>query len=413
MDDHKQSASQFLTPGSFIEAAKAAHPAFRYALAIAGILAIVATFAKFGVSYATLTLGVIAVLGLMALFLVFAQASKLTRSHLDTPATVFVWSFLVMGIFVSFGLISSVFFNAPLPFRDYIVIELSLGSPQTNVKSDATKNDSVSPAKAIVVAELTDSYLATGRLFAFLSEWGQSSTRPTLHVKDGVLTGTSLDGRTVSTSVDPKQIPIPRHVSEISKLNSDDAESATRFFASYEQFRAALVRLNSNPSDFSAALTNATESARLATVRGHEALCVMGIAPPRMFPAGGFLEPMPATCSPGPFADQQTQTNATPPYRAPPTDDREVMSPTIEQVRRDVSAYYRAEGTVLAANDISPEGPHDCGRDPKSKECSVRVEITSQDVSGLRHCKAQFAVYRSTHNAWALDDLTDAGKCNY
>jgi len=55
-----QKAGDFLTPASFIRAAKAAHPAFRYALAVAGILAIVTTFTKFGVGLATLVFGAIA-----------------------------------------------------------------------------------------------------------------------------------------------------------------------------------------------------------------------------------------------------------------------------------------------------------------------------------------------------------------
>jgi hypothetical protein len=128
MGDNRPSLSQkpndFLSPGSFIRAARAAHPAFRFAIAIAGILAIVATFARFGVSYATLIFGAIAIIALMALFLVFAQAAKLAKATLDLPAKVFIWSFLLLGIAISFGLASSVFFNNPLPFRDFIVEHL-------------------------------------------------------------------------------------------------------------------------------------------------------------------------------------------------------------------------------------------------------------------------------------------------
>lgn len=116
-----EKAEDFLSPASFIRAAKAAHPAFRYALAVAGILAIVVTFIKFGVGPATLVFGAIALIGLMVLFLVFAQASKLTKSTLNLPAQVLVWSFLVIAISIVILLTGSVFFNAPLPFRDWLV----------------------------------------------------------------------------------------------------------------------------------------------------------------------------------------------------------------------------------------------------------------------------------------------------
>jgi hypothetical protein len=77
LSDPEQPAIQkedFLSPASFISVAKAAHPAFRYAIVVAGILAIVVTFVNFGVGYATLVFGAIALIGLMVLFLVFAQA---------------------------------------------------------------------------------------------------------------------------------------------------------------------------------------------------------------------------------------------------------------------------------------------------------------------------------------------------
>jgi hypothetical protein len=239
----------------------------------------------------------------MALFLVFAQASKLARSRFDLPATVLIWSFLVIAIAVSLGLVTSVFFNVPLPFRDYLVEKIP--SRTTNAVpgtgAESVPDRPVSGEKAVVVTKLMEGYLATGRLLAFFDEWRQTNTRPTLRVSHGLLTGTALDGRTVSISVDPKQLPIPQHSSDVPKLGGKDAESAVRFFSSYEQFREALVQLNSEPANFLVAFTNATESAREATIRGHAALCSMGVTPPRMFPNDGFLEPMPPNCSLGPF----------------------------------------------------------------------------------------------------------------
>jgi hypothetical protein len=117
-------AADFLTPASFITAARHAHPAFRYALVIAGILAIVVIFVRYGVDYATLVFGAFTIVVLMVLFLVFAQAANLAKSRMALPATVLVWSFLAVSIGVTVMLVSSVFANVPLPLRDAIVRRL-------------------------------------------------------------------------------------------------------------------------------------------------------------------------------------------------------------------------------------------------------------------------------------------------
>src|SRR5579862_3792503 len=114
----------FLSPASFIRAAQTADRSFRFAILAAGGLAIVVTFVKFGVGLATLAFGVIALVGLMVLFLVFAQASKLNRAHLDLPARVLVWAILLIALVIVLLLSGSVFFNRPLPIRDWIVAQL-------------------------------------------------------------------------------------------------------------------------------------------------------------------------------------------------------------------------------------------------------------------------------------------------
>ena len=57
-----KNALDFLSPASFIAAAKAADRSFRYAILVAGILGIIVTFAKFGVSLLTLAFGAIVLL---------------------------------------------------------------------------------------------------------------------------------------------------------------------------------------------------------------------------------------------------------------------------------------------------------------------------------------------------------------
>jgi hypothetical protein len=147
-----QRVQNFLTPASFITAAEEAHPAFRYAIAVAGLFAIVVIFAKFGVSLAALVLGAIAVIALMVVFLVFAQASKLTRTHLNLPAQVLVWAYLLMIVGGSLLVIASIFFNAPLPLRTLIVQKLSITAPAT---TDVEKQPQVSPVPQLLSNEIS------------------------------------------------------------------------------------------------------------------------------------------------------------------------------------------------------------------------------------------------------------------
>jgi hypothetical protein len=102
--------------------------------------------------------------------------------------------------------------------------------------------------------------------------------------------------------------------------------------------------------------------------------------------------------------------HASSPTKNSNTNGQDFMSPTVEQVRSDVRSYYLSGGTVVAEKDILPEAPRPCKPDA-NLECSVRVEVTIQDVSGLRQCTVHFAVYRNVHTTWKLDDLTGTGKC--
>ena len=99
------------------------------------------------------------------------------------------------------------------------------------------------------------------------------------------------------------------------------------------------------------------------------------------------------------------------PPQTPKTSGQDVVSLTAEQVRTDVRSYFQSGGTVVGERDIWTEAPQTCKPDANSQVCSVRVEVTTQDVSGLRHCTAHFAVYRYISRTWKLDDLTGAEKC--
>ena len=108
-------------------------------------------------------------------------------------------------------------------------------------------------------------------------------------------------------SVDPNQLPKPAHynatLATVTGFTEDEATAVARFFSAYEQFAQSLVSLTSGPADFLVAFTMATDRAREATVRGHAALCALGLTPPALFPHAAFAELMPPNCLPGPFQE--------------------------------------------------------------------------------------------------------------
>ena len=113
----KPNSLQSLSPLNFIKAAQAAHPAFKYAMVVAGLAAIVAVVIRFGVSPATLVFGIIILVVLMILFLVFAQAATVTTANLTLPSLVLIWSFLLLAIATAVLLFTSAFFDMPLPLK--------------------------------------------------------------------------------------------------------------------------------------------------------------------------------------------------------------------------------------------------------------------------------------------------------
>lgn len=139
-------AERFLSPASFVRAAQGAHPAFKFAMVVAGLAALVVIFSKFGVGYPALIFGVIIILALMVLFVVFAQAAKLAKIKLELPAQILVWAILALAILVNVFLLTSTFFDNPLPFRSWIIRELGVDRLRADLQSAPTP----SPAGAAV-----------------------------------------------------------------------------------------------------------------------------------------------------------------------------------------------------------------------------------------------------------------------
>jgi hypothetical protein len=119
-----QGASDYLSPAGWIRAAKSAHPAFKYAIVVGGLAAVVSLVLRFGVSPLTLVFGIILLVVLMVLFLVFAQAARLKDNKLSLPSLTLVWTFLLLCIGTAVLLFTSTFFDGPLPIRANIISAL-------------------------------------------------------------------------------------------------------------------------------------------------------------------------------------------------------------------------------------------------------------------------------------------------
>jgi TonB family protein len=110
-----------LSPESAIKLANKAHPAFKYAIVVAGLIGIVVVVTRWGVSAQTAVFGTVILVVLMVVFLVFAQAASLNKAAMSLPAQLLVWSFLLVIIASVILLFTSAFFDAPLPLKTLIL----------------------------------------------------------------------------------------------------------------------------------------------------------------------------------------------------------------------------------------------------------------------------------------------------
>jgi hypothetical protein len=111
----------FLSLANLIRRANAASSKFKIATAVAGLAALVITVLRFGVNSATLVFGIIILLFLGVLFVVFTQVPDLAKSRLTIPATLLVYSAMLLAILTAGALFASAFLNTPLPLKDIII----------------------------------------------------------------------------------------------------------------------------------------------------------------------------------------------------------------------------------------------------------------------------------------------------
>jgi hypothetical protein len=108
-------------PFRILQAAIKAVPAVRYALGVLGIIAAISLAGTLVTDFRVAVFGTLIALGLMALLVIFAAATRLVPRFLIPAAIVFVYAFLTLAIATAFLIFTSVFFKWPVNLRHWIV----------------------------------------------------------------------------------------------------------------------------------------------------------------------------------------------------------------------------------------------------------------------------------------------------
>jgi HEAT repeat protein len=90
-------------------------PAMKYALAVAGLIAVVGMVQAFKISPPVAVFGAVITLVLMAAMVIFARMTTVARRHFLRPAQVMMWSFLVVTVATASLLFTCAFFAWPKP----------------------------------------------------------------------------------------------------------------------------------------------------------------------------------------------------------------------------------------------------------------------------------------------------------
>jgi hypothetical protein len=103
-------------------------PATKYALAVGGIIAVIAIVASFKINLWVATLGAVVMLVLMTVFVIFASLADQKKTLFAKPVLVFTWFSLLLIMLTALVVFSSAFWKwpmyLPLPLGDQRVIDL-------------------------------------------------------------------------------------------------------------------------------------------------------------------------------------------------------------------------------------------------------------------------------------------------
>lgn len=134
-------------------------PPVRYALGVAGVVAVLGIVAALGVDLRVAAFGTPILLVLMVVLVVFRHVASAARARLALPALVFVWSSLIVTITVVVLLLSSVFFRVPMDLQQFII-----GGPAPAHGSRTSRENTTQLVKAASAQAEAGDYAAGWKL---------------------------------------------------------------------------------------------------------------------------------------------------------------------------------------------------------------------------------------------------------
>jgi hypothetical protein len=109
-----------LLPISFLRKAIRAVPAVKWAVAVGGIMAVIAIVQSFRIDARLAVVGTAIMFIFMSVMVVFARASSLDNKTIARPALVFTWFALLLFMATTTLIFTSVFFQQPIDLRGWI-----------------------------------------------------------------------------------------------------------------------------------------------------------------------------------------------------------------------------------------------------------------------------------------------------
>jgi hypothetical protein len=106
-------------------------PAMKYALAVAGILAVVALAGAFRLSPPMAVFGAVVTLVLMVAVVIFARLTMTAPRHFFLPVQIMTWAFLLVTVATAFLLFTSAFFHWPGALSDLMGGKPAAAGPRT------------------------------------------------------------------------------------------------------------------------------------------------------------------------------------------------------------------------------------------------------------------------------------------
>jgi hypothetical protein len=142
MSDHppENRGKGSLNPLTILKDAVKAVPSMKYALAVLGLVAVVAIVSLWRVKYDVAIFGAVIILGLMVPVLVFAKLTKVAPKYFLGPARAMLWAFVILTIVAGTCLFTAAAFRQPAA-----LYELIFNKPVRVVPTPVPEPDSPPP----------------------------------------------------------------------------------------------------------------------------------------------------------------------------------------------------------------------------------------------------------------------------